>query len=40
MMLWVSHNLERYADRISNICERIAYVITGELVKQRADQMP
>lgn len=40
MMLWVSHNLERYADRISNICERILYVITGELVEQRADQMP
>jgi phosphate transport system protein len=40
MMLWISHNLERYADRISNICERIMYVITGELVKQRADQMP
>jgi phosphate transport system protein len=40
MLLWVSHNLERYADRISNICERIMYVITGELVKQRADQMP
>jgi phosphate transport system protein len=31
MLLWVSHNLERYADRISNICERIVYFITGEL---------
>ena len=40
MMLWVSHNLERYADRISNICERIIYLVTGELHKQRADSMP
>ncbi len=40
MMLWVSHNLERYSDRISNICERIVYLSTGELFKQRADQMP
>jgi phosphate transport system protein len=31
MMLWMSHNLERYADRISNICERVVYYITGEL---------
>ena len=40
MLLWVSHNLERYADRISNICERIIYVLTGELHEQRIDPMP
>jgi phosphate transport system protein len=39
MMLWVSHNLERYADRISNICERINYLVTGELVKPRVEVM-
>ncbi len=31
MLLWVSHNLERYADRIANVCERIIYYVTGEL---------
>jgi phosphate transport system protein len=40
MLLWVSHNLERYADRISNICERIIYMITGDLRKPRSDPMP
>jgi phosphate transport system protein len=27
--LWAAHNLERIADRVTNICERTAYVITG-----------
>jgi phosphate transport system protein len=40
LLLWVSHNLERYADRISNICERINYVITGDLYEPRVDPMP
>ena len=31
MLLWVSHNLERYADRVSNICQQILYVVTGQL---------
>ena len=30
-LLWATHNLERTADRVTNICERIIYVITGEL---------
>lgn len=30
-LLWVSHNLERVGDRCKNICERAAYVATGEL---------
>ena len=30
-MFWVAHNLERAADRVTNICERIIYVETGEL---------
>lgn len=29
-LLWVSHNLERIADRVTNICERTIYVITGD----------
>jgi phosphate transport system protein len=30
-LLWVAHNLERWGDRIKNICERVVYVATGEL---------
>jgi phosphate transport system protein len=30
-LLWVAHNLERAADRVTNICERIIYVVTGEM---------
>jgi len=27
--LWVSHNLERTADRVTNICERTAFTVSG-----------
>ncbi len=30
-LLWVAHNLERVADRVTNICERTLFVITGEI---------
>jgi phosphate transport system protein len=30
-LLWVSHNLERIADRATNICERVVFAVTGEL---------
>ncbi len=30
-LLWVAHNLERVADRVTNICERTMFVITGEI---------
>ena len=30
-MLWVAHNLERMSDRVTNICERTIFVVTGEL---------
>jgi phosphate transport system protein len=33
MLLWVAHNLERAADRVTNICERVVFTITGELVE-------
>ena len=32
-ILWVIHNLERTADRVTNICERILFIATGELVE-------
>lgn len=28
-LLWVAHNLERIADRVTNICERTIYMVTG-----------
>ena len=32
-LLWVAHNLERFADRVTNICERTVFVVTGELTE-------
>jgi phosphate transport system protein len=29
LLLWAAHNLERFADRVSNICERTVFVVTG-----------
>ena len=31
-LIWVSHNLERIADRVTNICERIIFMVTGEIL--------
>lgn len=31
LLLWVAHNLERAADRVLNLCERIVFTVTGEL---------
>jgi phosphate transport system protein len=30
-LLWAAHNLERFADRVTNICERTMFIVTGEL---------
>jgi len=30
-LLWVSHNLERIADRVTNICERVVFLTTGRM---------
>lgn len=35
-LLWVAHNLERTADRVTNICERTLFVESGELVEIKA----
>jgi len=29
-LIWVAHNLERAADRATNICERVVFTITGK----------
>lgn len=30
-LIWVTHNLERIADRATNICERVVFIVTGRL---------
>jgi phosphate transport system protein len=32
-LLWAAHNLERTADRVSNICERVVFMVTGQFVE-------
>lgn len=32
-LLWVAHNLERVADRVTNICERTIFIATGEMIE-------
>jgi len=36
-LLWAAHNLERTADRVTNLCERVIYTVTGELVELCTD---
>jgi phosphate transport system protein len=30
-LIWVAHNLERSADRVTNICERVVFIVTGKM---------
>jgi phosphate transport system protein len=30
-LIWVAHNLERSGDRITNICERTVFMVTGKM---------
>jgi phosphate transport system protein len=30
-LIWVAHNLERVADRSTNICERVVYLVEGRI---------
>ena len=30
-LIWVAHNLERIADRVTNICERVVFMVTGKM---------
>jgi len=39
-LLWAAHNLERAADRVSNICERILFTVTGELLEFNGKMTP
>ena len=37
-LLWVAHNLERAADRVTNICERVIFTVTGEMKELDTDE--
>jgi phosphate transport system protein len=37
-LLWVAHNLERTADRVANICERVIFMVTGEMMEMDVDE--
>jgi phosphate transport system protein len=42
-LLWAAHNLERAADRVTNVCERVVFTATGtmsELDKEDSDRLP
>jgi len=32
-LLWAAHNLERTADRVTNICERVIFTVTGQMLE-------
>jgi phosphate transport system protein len=32
-LLWAAHNLERAADRVINLCERVVFTVTGEMAE-------
>jgi len=36
-LMWAAHNLERTADRVINLCERVVYSVTGELTELGTD---
>ena len=29
-VIWAAHNLERLGDRVTNVCERVIYIVNGE----------
>jgi phosphate transport system protein len=37
-LLWTAHNLERAADRVINICERVVFTVTGKMMEMDADE--
>ena len=38
-LMWAAHNLERAADRVTNLCERVVYMVTGEFVELSAEDL-
>jgi phosphate transport system protein len=37
LLMWVAHNIERMADRVTNICERTVFIVTGELMEMDSE---
>jgi phosphate transport system protein len=37
--LWVAHNIERVADRSTNVCERTIFINTGEISQLSLDEV-
>jgi phosphate transport system protein len=37
-LLWAAHNLERTGDRVVNICERVVFTVTGEMIEMNGDE--
>ena len=37
LLMWVAHNIERMADRVTNICERTVFIATGEMLEMDLD---
>ena len=38
-LLWAAHDLERIADRATNIAERVMFLITGRIRKEKVDKV-
>ncbi len=38
LLMWAAHNLERAADRVTNLCERTIFTVTGELIELDLDE--
>lgn len=36
-LIWAAHDLERTADRVTNICERVIFTVTGEVAEMDVD---
>ena len=39
-LLWAAHNLERAADRVTNICERLVFAVTGRMEEMDVEEGP
>ena len=37
-LIWVAHNIERIADRVTNIAERVVYMVTGKMEEMNASK--
>ena len=37
-LVWAAHNLERAADRVTNICERVVFTVTGKMAEMDVEE--